>query len=218
MKGRNLNRELEVQYLGDSCLLVSLVDAELSLESSRVILGAYQRLKESLRAWPEVRDVVPAYTSLAIYFDPLNINFEVLKEVVLESFKICDLKEDMGKKHVFPVCYDGEDLERVAEMNNLSIDQVVELHTQAEYTVAMIGFKPYFPYLIGLDPRLETGRLESPRNRVPAGSVAIGGAQTGVYPEESPGGWNLIGHMDAHLLKKLEPGDRVLFRRNEDVD
>ena len=80
----------------------------------------------------------------------------------------------------------------------------------------MVGFKPFFPYLIGLDPRLETPRLASPRKRVAAGSVAIGGAQTGIYPEDSPGGWNIVGRMDPQQLQTILPGDIIIFHQSEE--
>ena len=111
----------------------------------------------------------------------------------------------------FPVVYDGEDLERVASHAGLAVDEVVRLHTLPRYTVAMIGFLPHFPYLIGMDARLATPRLSDPRRRVPAGSVAIGGAQTGIYPSESPGGWNLVGRTNPRLLSGVRPGDAIVF-------
>jgi KipI family sensor histidine kinase inhibitor len=114
-----------------------------------------------------------------------------------------------------PVVYDGADLARVAEFTGMRPEDVIRLHAGVAYPVAMVGFKPYFPYLIGLDPRLETPRLESPRTRVPAGSVAIGGAQTGIYPEESPGGWNLIGRMAPERLQVILPGDTIIFIQSE---
>jgi inhibitor of KinA len=117
-----------------------------------------------------------------------------------------------------PVRYGGYDLDRLALLKNLSPARVVELHTRPVYTVAMIGFIPHFPYLLGLDRRLETPRLESPITRVPAGAVAIGGAQTGIYPSESPGGWNIIGLTDPALTLPLEPGDTLCFYEEETND
>ena len=111
-----------------------------------------------------------------------------------------------------PVRYKGDDLTRVAAHCGLTTEDVVALHTRSVYTVAVIGFLPHFPYLVGLDEKLTTPRLEAPRTRVPAGSVAIGGNQTGVYPADSPGGWNIIGDTDPSLLETLAPGDRVVFR------
>lgn len=121
-----------------------------------------------------------------------------------------------------PVCYGGDhgpDLEAVAKHAGLSPDAVVARHAGGEYTVAMLGFAPGFPYLLGLDAALHVPRRDNPRTRVPAGSVAIGGAQTGIYPKELPGGWHLIGRtplslFDAHRASPalLAPGDRVRFR------
>jgi KipI family sensor histidine kinase inhibitor len=121
-----------------------------------------------------------------------------------------------------PVCYGGEcgpDLDTVAEHAHLAPDETIARHAIAEYTVAMLGFAPGFPYLLGLDPALHVPRRAHPRTRVPAGSVAIGGAQTGIYPRELPGGWHLIGRTPLALFDPerdppclLAPGDRVRFR------
>ncbi|MES2404606.1 MAG: 5-oxoprolinase subunit PxpB [Pseudomonadota bacterium] len=129
----------------------------------------------------------------------------------------------MGKREivVVPVCYGGEcgpDIDAVAEHAGLSRDDVIARHTAAEYTVAMLGFAPGFPYLLGLDASLHVPRRATPRTRVAAGSVAIGGAQTGIYPRELPGGWHLIGRTSRVLFDPareppclLAPGDRVRF-------
>lgn len=121
-----------------------------------------------------------------------------------------------------PVCYGGEyglDLDAVAERARLSRDDVIARHAAAEYVVAMLGFAPGFPYLLGLDPALQMPRRATPRTRVPAGSVAIGGEQTGIYPRELPGGWHLVGRTPVVLFDArrdppclLAPGDRVRFR------
>ncbi len=103
----------------------------------------------------------------------------------------------------------------MAENAGMSVREVIDLHRQTEFMVAMVGFKPHFPYLIGLDERLVTPRLASPRTKIPAGSVAIGGAQTGIYPVESPGGWNLIGTTDPELLQEIRPGDTVVFKEQQ---
>ena len=99
-----------------------------------------------------------------------------------------------------PVRYQGPDLQRVARQLDLSIQELVALHTAAEYRVHTMGFMPGFPYLFGLDPRLHLERMASPRNHVPAGSVAIGGAHAGIYPVASPGGWHLLGQTDFSLV------------------
>ena len=113
---------------------------------------------------------------------------------------------------------DGPDLAAVAEYAGLSPRQVVERHAAGEYRVAMLGFAPGFPYLLGLDPRIAMPRLSTPRQRVEAGSVGIGGTQAGIYPRSGPGGWRIIGRTDAVLFDPardppslLAPGDRVRF-------
>jgi KipI family sensor histidine kinase inhibitor len=117
------------------------------------------------------------------------------------------------------VHYDGEDLALVASDAEMSEEAVVSLHTEAVYTVAFTGFAPGFGYLTGLPASLQQPRLESPRTRVPAGSVGLAGEFTGVYPRESPGGWRLLGHTSATLFDPhadppalFAPGDRVRFR------
>ena len=117
-----------------------------------------------------------------------------------------------GRQHILTVDYSGPDLPLVAKHCGMGESDVVKIHAAGTYHVAMIGFKPHYPYLIGLDPRLTTPRLETPRTRVPSGSVAIGGAQTGVYPCDSPGGWNIIGSTDPELLTPVEPGDTICFK------
>lgn len=129
---------------------------------------------------------------------------------------------DSTRRVEIPVCYGGEcgpDIDAVAEYARLSRDEVAARHAAAEYTVAMLGFAPGFPYLLGLDAALQMPRRATPRTRVPPGSVAIGGAQTGIYPRELPGGWHLIGRTPLVLFDPqreppclLAPGDRVRFR------
>jgi KipI family sensor histidine kinase inhibitor len=124
-----------------------------------------------------------------------------------------------------PVAYGGEagpDLESAAAELGMTPTQLAQRHAAGEYTVAMIGFAPGFPYLLGLDPALALPRLPTPRTAVPAGSVGIGGAQTGIYPRESPGGWRVIGCTPLALFDPareppalLAPGDRVRFVRVE---
>lgn len=122
------------------------------------------------------------------------------------------------RTHTVEVVYDGIDLDEVASLTGISATEVIRLHAAPTYTVAFLGFSRGFPYLVGLDERLVVPRLASPRTRVPAGSIAVGGPFTGIYPASSPGGWRLIGHTDAVLFDErrdppsvLAPGDRVRF-------
>ena len=120
-----------------------------------------------------------------------------------------------GRSHELDVDYDGEDLQDVATETGLSVDDVVGMHSGATYTVAFVGFAPGFGYLLGLPAALQVPRLRTPRTRVPAGSVAIAGPFSAVYPAATPGGWRLIGRTDATMFDEgavLQPGDTVRFR------
>ena len=204
------------QYpLGDSCLCWSLSD-KIDAEVSARILSVYRLLKKDGMASRGILDLVPSYNALAVHFDPLSTDSRELEKYVSSCFSR-DFSGDKqaGKRVEIPVRYDGEDLQRVADFHRLTVREVIDLHKGSTFTVAMVGFLPNFPYLIGLDPRLETPRLDSPRIKVPAGAVAIGGAQTGIYPKESPGGWNLIGSTDPENLLVIEPGDTVIMKESD---
>jgi KipI family sensor histidine kinase inhibitor len=172
-----------------------------------------------------VRDVVPAYASLALFFDPGQVTASEAARWLLQQMLSMLAEEDAplpaSRLVEIPVAYGGDAgpdlLESAAELG-MTPDELVRRHAAGEYTVAMIGFAPGFPYLLGLDPALALPRLATPRLRVPAGSVGIGGAQTGVYPRESPGGWRLLGRTPLTLFDAgreppslLAPGDRVRF-------
>lgn len=207
------------QYLGDAALLWRWPGG-IGEETSRRVLEVYRALRDDRVLQDSgMVDVVPAYCEVALHFDPSRADLAQLKarsEAVLAEIAVRAAPEENGARpgtplHRLPVVYDGEDLSRVADRAALDVREVIDRHTRAEYTVAMIGFRPHFPYLIGMDPGLATPRLAEPRTRVAPGSVGIAGAQTGVYPVESPGGWNIIGRTDPGLLEPIKPGDRVLF-------
>jgi len=201
-------------FIGESCLCWSVGDA-IGLATSARVMQLYRSLKKlQAEGVVDVLDIVPSYKSIAVYFDPVSADIERIQKCVRDLLADTGPAPDiMGKRVVIPLRYDGEDIKRVAAHNGLSREDVVRLHVDGTYAVAMIGFLPHFPYLVGLHKKLATPRLDSPRLRVPAGSVAIGGIQTGVYPCESPGGWNIIGTTDPKLLIPLEPGDEVVFER-----
>lgn len=167
----------------------------------------------------ELADIVPSYDVITIHFRPENQEKTVTKLQAL--FMECAVAQQHGKVVEIPVCYGGEfgvDLELVGRQKKLATEEVIAIHTAPLYAVTMIGFMPGFPYLEGLDKRLNTPRLASPRLRVSAGSIGIGGSQTGIYPHASPGGWNLIGSTGVKLFSTdtadpclLEPGDSVRF-------
>ena len=203
-------------FLGDACLCAQLGN---SIERLTVlqILAVYRRLQADAKL-PAlgIRDLVPSYTALAVHGEP-GSDWQKIRRLLDGHFKNLPTTEaelrQGTQRHVLPVSYQGEDLPRVAQWNGLTVPEVIERHAAVEYMVAMIGFRPHFPYLLGLDRRLITPRLDSPRLKVPAGAVAIGGEQTGVYPENSPGGWNIVGRTDPRLLPVVRPGDTIIFRR-----
>lgn len=179
------------------------------------------RIRAHSPAW--LHDLVPAYTSLGVFFDTDAIDADRARAWLDAQ---CEGDFETTTAHAarpieIPVCYGGafgEDLDAAAAELGLASAELIARHSAATYTVAMIGFAPGFPYLIGLDPALALPRLATPRTRVPAGSVAIGGAQTGIYPRESPGGWRLIGRTPLALFdpqraapSRLAPGDLVRF-------
>ena len=175
---------------------------------------------------PWLRDLVPAYASLALFFDTTQVSADQAGQWLLAQVQALESRPvaaGAGTARVveIPVTYGGEagpDLAAAAAELGLSPQALAQRHAAGDYTVAMVGFAPGFPYLLGLDPALALPRLDTPRTHVPAGSVGIGGAQTGIYPRESPGGWRLIGRTDCVLFDAqrtppalLAPGDRVRF-------
>jgi KipI family sensor histidine kinase inhibitor len=176
-------------------------------------------LHAALRARPPAGAVefVPAARTILITYDPSVTSFDRLSGIVAET-EIVVADEVSGSLVEIPVRYDGEDLDAVAEMTGLSRADVVRRHLSGDYRVAFCGFAPGFGYLTGLDPVLRVPRRKTPRTRVPAGSVAIAGEFSAVYPTESPGGWHLLGHSPLSVWDAerdppaaLAPGDRVRF-------
>jgi KipI family sensor histidine kinase inhibitor len=203
--------------IGESCLQWSFGDA-LDEPAIHRTLAAFNALRRSPRlAALGVVDLVPAYHTLALHFQGSEAQGpQIASEAGSLLSKLPESPiAPKGALHILRVDYCGADLQRVANAAGLDPLEVVRRHTAPEYLVAMIGFQPHFPYLFGLDPMLQTPRLDRPRLHVPAGSVAIGGSQTGVYPAESPGGWNLIGQTDPGPLRRIMPGDRIRFADKE---
>ena len=162
-----------------------------------------------------VEECIPSYCSLGIVYDPGLISFRDLENELrsLET-KLIDSIDFHPKRVEIPVCYGGEwgpDLQFVAAHNHLSQEEVIKIHSEREYQVFLLGFMPGFPYLGELPFSIATPRLTDPRDRVAAGSVAIGGSQTGIYPIESPGGWRIIGRT---ALKLFDPAREFPFLLN----
>lgn len=172
-------------------------------------------------AIPEVVDIVPAYAALTVFYDPLHVGFEEMAARLLALTARGSVDESTAPaptEHRIPVCYDGPDLDEVARQTGLPAAEVIARHAAREYRVYLLGFVPGFAYLGELDPALVVPRRATPRKRVPAGSVAIAGAQTAVYPLDTPGGWHLIGRTTIPIFDPartpaslLRSGDLVRF-------
>ncbi|MBX2960903.1 MAG: 5-oxoprolinase subunit PxpB [Cyclobacteriaceae bacterium] len=175
-------------------------------------------------------DVIPSYSTLSIVYDPVVIRklkttsaFEWVRAKVTETIKSSLIKLEVKSRTItIPVCYDpsvAPDIKRLAAEKKISVEKVIELHTRQTYCVYLLGFLPGFAYMGKVDDRIVMPRLDKPRARVPVGSVGIAGNQTGIYPLESPGGWNLIGKTPVKLFDAslpdpvfFRPGDKVKFK------
>jgi KipI family sensor histidine kinase inhibitor len=210
---------VEIYPAGDCALCVEFGETIAPEINDRV-----HALAESLRLRPipGVRDMAPAYASLLVCFDPLRVSSRRLAaRLKNRAAKTGGAFSGGGNTVRIPVCYEGDfapDMEAVSRYTGFSPAELIARHTKPEYRIYMLGFLPGFPYLGGLDPALETPRLAAPRTRIPAGSVGIGGAQTGIYPLESPGGWRLIGRTPVKVYdpRRAEPfmyrtGDTIVF-------
>jgi KipI family sensor histidine kinase inhibitor len=223
---RRTGAPFAIEALGESVLLLRFGDALDDATNARV--HATSAMLQAARL-PGIVDLVPAYATLALHFDPLAWtdaeDGDALQAIAAAVRMLLDMPPEMPPRSAtrveISVCYggaEGPDLDALASRAGFDSGDVVARHAAGDYRVAMIGFAPGFPYLLGLDPALATPRRATPRTRVPAGSVAIGGAQTGIYPSELPGGWHLIGRTPLRLFDPrrdppslLMPGDRVRF-------
>ena len=211
------------EALADDAWLIHLGTTADASTNARVH-AIVARIRAAAPSW--LRDLVPAYTSIGVFLDSSIFDSSIDVDSARDWLRAqCCVDTDTAKTPSriveMPVCYGGthgEDLDAAANELGIAPAELIARHAEATYTVAMIGFAPGFPYLSGLDPTLALPRLATPRTRVPAGSVAIGGAQTGIYPRESPGGWRLLGRTPLRLFDPqrdppslLAPGDRVRF-------
>ncbi len=227
---------MEIIPLGDSALVVRVREQfeDAPDETLDEVLRVFRLLQHA--DIPGVIELAPAYTTVAVFFDPIAIlkssdaakgPFDELAAKIRSAITASRRHRRRTTANApslieIPVCYDskfGFDLDRVAEHTKLSEREIVDLHSTCEYRVACIGFVPGFTFLAGLPKKLATPRRDVPRKEIPPGSVGIGGVQTGIYPLRSPGGWNLIGRTPLKLFDATEnpptllhPGDRVRFR------
>jgi len=219
---------MQITPLGDNALVLELGNV-IDEPTHRRVQAAWRAL--AAPPLPAVNELVPAYTSVTVFYDPWAAVqagapeqgiTDWLAEKLRERLKNPPKTEKTKPRVVeIPVCYGGEfgpDLGRVAAQARLTPEEVIKRHSKAEYLVHLIGFAPGFPYLGGLPKELHTPRHAKPRMSVPPGSVGIGGEQTGIYPLATPGGWNLIGRTPRRIFRPeqnppvlLAAGDRVKF-------
>ncbi len=213
--------------LGDNAILIDFGN-ELNENINQKLLAIFRKIKD--QNIPGVLDVVPAYSSLTIHYDVMKIFEKARGKAVFEFItdQVKKIVEDdteisfeENRKISIPVCYDEEfgiDLSYLANEKNLSVEHVIQLHTSKTYRVYMIGFLPGFAYMGAVDEKIQIARKGNPRIKIEAGSVGIAGAQTGIYPLQSPGGWQIIGRTPLQLFNKekaepvlLQPGDEIKF-------
>ncbi len=165
-----------------------------------------------------IMELVPTYRSLMIHYNPLETDFYKLVNILKKiEENLSNIKLPAPEVIEIPTLYGGDwgpDIENVARYNNITVEEVVEIHTSREYLIFMLGFTPGFPYLGGMDNRIAAPRLQTPRTRIPGGSVGIAGEQTGIYPVSSPGGWQLIGSTPIKLFDPLRENPILLKSGN----
>lgn len=226
------NHALKVEPLGDQGLLLTLgegIDGEVNDRVHRLAAVLRQR------ALPGLHDLVPAYATLAVHYDPIpwaqgeTTPHAALAYAIQQVWQAAQSEAPPTSRHLeIPVCYGGAfgpDLTEVASHCGLTEAAVIDRHVAAEYRVFLLGFTPGFPYLGGLDPTLATPRRATPRPKVAAGSVGIAGGQTGIYSLDTPGGWRIIGRTPNRLFDAtapepclLRPGDRLTFRAIDEAE
>jgi KipI family sensor histidine kinase inhibitor len=206
-------QRVRVQPLGDTALL-AVLGTRLDTALNTRAIG----LASALRKRRDVRQAVAGYASVTVHFDPDQTTHESLGAAIKRLAAKRPKEAIPGRLHRIPVVYDGMDLADVSDALKLSAPQIIALHTRPIYRVFLVGFVPGWAYLGPLPDELELPRLTTPRTQVPAGSVAIAGLQTGVYPLPVPGGWHVIGRTSVKMfLPSSDPpclfraGDRVKF-------
>lgn len=203
---------------GDCAVLV-VFEQEIAVEINEYVI----RLADCIKHLKihGVEEVVPAFASLMVYYNPLHSTYSELMDAIqsIDVTAIGQAEKDTVI-HEIPVLYGGDsgpDLAFVAEYHQLTEDEVIRIHSAEIYRVYMIGFVPGFPYLGGLDPKIHTPRLDTPRLQTPAGSVGIAGQQTGIYPLSTPGGWRIIGKTPIPLFRPERTERPVLISAGDSI-
>ncbi|MEM0955189.1 MAG: 5-oxoprolinase subunit PxpB [Pseudomonadota bacterium] len=212
---------MDIVSAGEDALIVYL-GSESSPEVAARVRAASEAIRTSLG--DALVDLVPSYASVLVIYNLLRCDHLAARNAIHEALQqLQEIGSDQSRLVTLPVFYDAEvgpDLEPLAKRAGMSVEQVIDCHSQAEYRVYAIGFAPGFAYLGEVDERIAAPRLDTPRQSVPRGSVAIADRQTAVYPAASPGGWNLIGRCPTQMFDPIASpsmpvavGDRVRFER-----
>jgi len=200
--------ETAIEYdFVDSTALASSIDKE----TNQKVLQVYKYLKDKY-----ILDLIPTYSTLAVHFTSkckLFLDIHAFDKEI-KAYLNQDYTVD-SKHHLIFVDYNGPDIEELCNTLKLTKEELIYIHTRSTYTIAMLGFKEFFPYLFGLDQRLNIPRRKSPRKFVKKGAVAIAAGQCGIYSQNSPGGWHILGYTDFDDFKNLKPSDTIEFRRHD---
>ncbi|MFJ7737521.1 5-oxoprolinase subunit PxpB [Lysinibacillus sp. NPDC097287] len=226
----NLKENVQIRPLSDSALVIQVGEGINEVTHTKVknILNLLEN-----HPFSGFVEAVPAYNNVTVYYNPINVYFSNLEKGVKTPYEnvkttIISLMNQFHRTETttdrivkIPVVYGGEmgpDLEFVASYNGLTPSEVIKIHSSTEYLVYMLGFAPGFPFMGGMDKQIATPRKETPRLAIAPGSVGIAGSQTGIYPLETPGGWQIIGRTPSRLFLPeqspptlLQPGDRIQF-------
>ncbi len=212
---------------GDCAIFIKLGNSIDPETNSRVLAATRLITAASPKG---IRELVPSYAGVMVYYNPLDTGYEQLTKSITLILDNSDTEKEGNERTLIsiPVCYSGDlapDIKFVASHNGISTDEVINIHTEATYLVYMIGFTPGFPYLGGMDRRIATPRRFEPRTKVKGGSVGIAGDQTGIYPLDSPGGWQIIGHTPLRLFDPeatdpflLRSGNLLKFKPVDDIE
>ncbi|MCR2821573.1 5-oxoprolinase subunit PxpB [Lederbergia panacisoli] len=216
-------KQITFSPLGDTAILIEFGD-NINLETNKRILNMKQAILN--QPFSGFIEAVPAYTTLTCFYDPTSVGtdfpYETVKKELEQRIANLPISSSQNEKVIeIPVCYEDDysmDLDFVASQNGLTKKEVINIHSETLYHIYFLGFAPGFPFLGGMNAKIATPRRTSPRLKVPRGAVGIAGGQTGVYPFESPGGWQIIGRTPVQLFNPramppslLLPGDKVQF-------
>ncbi|WP_163538861.1 5-oxoprolinase subunit PxpB [Gracilibacillus sp. YIM 98692] len=205
-------------YISENAVMLQLTE-HFTAETTQRLIALHKKIEQD--SPHGVIESVLGYTTLTVYFDWIYLSHQEIQDYLTKLLQEPLEQQKQGTHHNIPVCYEKEyapDLSFVAKYHDLSIEEVIQKHTNNTYTVSFLGFSPGFPFLSGMDTNIATPRKDKPRLEVPKGSVGIAGEQTGMYPSTSPGGWQVVGRSPVsllHLYKKeptlMKAGDTVSF-------